>query len=202
MMLLMEKINIEVNFSTLSRTIQNNILSYKTNKTDWNHVTIKGKEKVRSHYFLEQNQKCAYCGKFYNNVHEMEIEHMANASKYYEFIMEPKNLCLVCPVCNQLKLAKDNVNTSPHNPIYSSNTFNIYHPHFDEPSHTFKYCYKYLLRGIDSHGKGNQTIKWLHFNYEEQIKDRIMHLHKIIKPKVINRKYSKLVKKASIYIDH
>lgn len=197
MTLLVNKINHPVDFNALSRTVSRNIAQYKTKMPKWCNVTSVGKDLVRSHYFIEQNQRCAYCGKFYNNVKEMEIEHIAHWSKYRVFIMEPENLCLVCSVCNNLKLDKDNITTIPYNLTYQLNAFLIYHPHFDNPEEVFQYRYKYILIGIDINGKGKKSIEWLQLNAEARIKDRIMNYSNI---KSINKKYAKLIKKASEYI--
>ena len=121
---------------------------------------------VRDHYRTEQNGSCAFCKAPISltaaaNCH---VEHLVPKSKRREFIFEPKNLCVICADCNQIKRAKETEGTET-DPLKrgdkaqlyprSSKAFLIVHPHFDIwDEHIAQFGKLY----VDLTDKGHYTI--------------------------------------------
>lgn len=110
---------------------------------DWGSPELElVRQYIRNHYRQEQKGFCAYCQgvvslQSANNCH---VEHIAPKSKYKKFMFEPKNMCVVCADCNEIKREQEIMNEEPdpvlkggtrkHYPR-SSSAFKIVHPHFD-----------------------------------------------------------------------
>lgn len=118
---------------------------------------------VRNHYRHEQRLQCVYCQEpiGVRAAHAAPIEHIVPKSEYLDFIFEPRNLCVVCPDCNEYK-GKGEVLCEPiisgarrrRYPTASS-SFRIIHPHIDEyEEHIIKANRIY----VDITPKGHFTI--------------------------------------------
>ncbi|MEE1982781.1 HNH endonuclease [Shewanella xiamenensis] len=122
------------------------------------------RSKIRNFYRTEQRGICAYCKsdvslRSASNAH---IEHIAPKSLYLSFMFEPKNLCVICADCNEIKRNQEvlnevvdtfsgKVNRYPR----SSSAFKIVHPLFDNyDEHILKKGRVY----IDRSAKGAFTI--------------------------------------------
>ncbi|WP_265169730.1 hypothetical protein [Pseudomonas solani] len=90
------------------------------------------------------------------------IEHIIPKSKKIEFIFEPKNLCVICPDCNEVKRSQEVTGDEP-NPLKrnaiqyprTSGAFKIVHPHFDNYSEHIIHANRIY---IDITPKGHWTI--------------------------------------------
>ncbi|WP_288457555.1 HNH endonuclease [uncultured Chryseobacterium sp.] len=133
---------------------------------DWSNDDIQDIRKYIRDYYRDLTKKCFYCRKEIslksaNNCH---IEHIIPKSSNLNFIFEPKNLCVICSDCNEIKLAKEVENkidkvTKRKKPYKrypkSSEAFLIIHPHFDNyDDHIFQ-CEDIY---IDLSPKGTYTM--------------------------------------------
>ncbi len=94
---------------------------------------------VREHYRNEQRLSCAYCMNPVSNraVANAPIEYIVPKSLYPHFMFEPRNLCVICADCNEIK--RDQEVVAPLDPLLKkrklypalSSLFRIVHPHFD-----------------------------------------------------------------------
>lgn len=121
---------------------------------------------VRNHYRVEQLGKCAYCkgGLSLQSAANCHVEHIAPKSKYIDYIFEPKNLCVVCADCNEIKREQevhdevpDTVNQGARRRRYprASSAFKIVHPHFDVYEEHIEVFGSYY---VDKSDKGHFTI--------------------------------------------
>lgn len=133
---------------------------------DWSHDDIKDIRKYIRDYYRDLTKKCFYCRKEIslqsaNNCH---IEHLIPKSINLNFIFEPKNLCVICSDCNEIKRIKEVENkidrvTKRKEPYKrypkSGESFLIVHPHFDNyEDHIFQ-CEDIY---IDLSPKGTYTM--------------------------------------------
>lgn len=121
---------------------------------------------VRSFYRSEQNGNCAFCKGpvSLQSAANCHIEHIVPKSRRPEFIFEPKNLCVICADCNEIKRSQETETKIPDTLTKgddakryprSSNAFLIVHPHFDEwKLHIIKFGELY----VDLSDKGAFTI--------------------------------------------
>lgn len=94
---------------------------------------------VRAYYRKEQKYKCAFCQQLASlkSAQGAQVEHIAPKSIYPQFLFEPKNLCVVCPDCNEYKknreiIADKAIKTNAKRDYpKSTDKFRIYHPHYD-----------------------------------------------------------------------
>ncbi len=160
----MADINKPINFSIKLKKIINYKLSDSTFKfSDWSNEDLLELRKFTRDYYRDLVKQCSYCKKDVslqsaNNCH---VEHIVPKSLApLKFIFEPKNLCVICADCNEIKknkIVEDNVvkRSKPTNYPRSSDAFLIYHPHFDVyEDHIFK-CEDIY---IDLSPKGSYTI--------------------------------------------
>lgn len=144
--------------------LNNPSFSYK----DWSDDSLSAiRSKVRSFYRKVQNGKCSYCKNILSiiSASNCHVEHIAPKSRYRDFIFEPKNLCVICADCNEIKRQQetiaeiiDTLYNGEKRKIYprSSNAFKIVHPHFDiYEDHILKLASGYYL---DKSKKGHFTI--------------------------------------------
>lgn len=124
---------------------------------------------IRQHYRTEQKGLCAYCKNVISvrSASNAHVEHIAPKSIYLNFIFEPKNLCVVCADCNEIKKNQEIFNLTPDTlrslpqgsprQLYprSSRAFLIVHPHFDNWD---DHLLKFGLRYTDKSEKGAFTI--------------------------------------------
>lgn len=144
------------------------------------------KKELRKFYRNEQKVLCAYCKSTVSVIYptNCHIEHIAPKSIHPEYIFEPKNLCVICADCNQIKRDQETINLIPdtikkkYKTKYpdKSEDFYIVHPHFDKyDDHILIVNGYYIDKGSK---KGNFTIgacllnrKLLIIGWEPQIVD-------------------------------
>ncbi|EIM13552.1 HNH endonuclease [Pseudomonas chlororaphis] len=120
------------------------------------------RREIREFYRNAQRLVCVYClGPVSNrSAAGAPIEHIVPKSQHPGFMFEPKNLCVICPDCNEYKSKRETL----ADPVliasrvnYPTNTdlFRIVHPHYDEyHEHIFK-CERLYVECSD---KGGYTI--------------------------------------------
>ncbi|MBN6518277.1 hypothetical protein JZM36_15555 [Acinetobacter pittii] len=126
----------------------------------------KVRKNIRDYYRKEQKGRCVYCREplSLQSASNCHVEHILPKSKYTSFIFEPKNLCVICADCNEIKREQETLEHSyqllKRSSIVrypkSSNAFLIVHPHFDDYDDHIK-----IIHGgyyIDLTPKGNKTI--------------------------------------------
>lgn len=130
---------------------------------------------LREYYRITQNGKCAYCKNQISlrSASNAQVEHIVPKSKYPEFVIVPKNLCVICSDCNEIKRNQEILNEIPtvttrlkikRYPTVSS-AFRIIHPHFDNyEEHIFEINGFYL----DKSKKGGYTILYCNLNRKLQ----------------------------------
>jgi 5-methylcytosine-specific restriction endonuclease McrA len=120
--------------------------------------------KIREFYRSEQTGICAYCKKGISLVSaaNAQVEHIAPKSLHPQFIFEPKNLCVICADCNEIKRSQETLNEVPDTVMRaiaqyprSSSAFKIVHPFFDEYDEHILVFGRYYLDLTD---KGHFTI--------------------------------------------
>jgi len=93
------------------------------------------REEIKRYYVSAQGSLCCYCGKPYpaDSLRYWDGEHILPKSLYPEFLFEPVNLAVACPICNSWKSHKD-ILVGKRGKKYPKNSakFSIVHPHFDE----------------------------------------------------------------------
>lgn len=116
-----------------------------------------------------QGHFCAFCG-LDLRTRGAQIEHIAPKAPhlYPQFMWEPKNLILACPLCNGFAKKSTYDSISTLDTRYSNCHFKIVHPYFDNPTHHFRYVMDpqtnlaYLITIQDIGGvpspKGKQSI--------------------------------------------
>jgi hypothetical protein len=135
--------------------------------TDWSGDDLALlRQFIRDHYRDQQIGICSYC-RGTVSVHSAancHVEHIAPKSKYLDFIFEPKNLCVICADCNEIKRSQETLNDVPDTVVKgnsrkryprSSRAFKIVHPHFDNwDEHIEQFGGFY----VDKSDKGHFTI--------------------------------------------
>ena len=163
----MPLVNKPVQFDSTLQILINKIQTSATHShSDWSSDDLAPLRRVvREHYRNTQRLKCAYClGPISDKaVDGAPIEHIAPKSLHLQFIFEPRNLCVICPECNFIKLNQETLNQidDPLKKIKtkryprSSKSFKIVHPHLDDYSeHIAKLGHLYI--GLSK--KGDWTI--------------------------------------------
>lgn len=129
---------------------------------DWSAPDLEAVRcEIRDYYRSVQRLQCVYCqgAVALRSAGGAPVEHIVPKSQYLSFMFEPKNLCVVCPDCNEYKSKKevfDPVMVAPRvNYPAIGNAFRIVHPHFDEyEEHIMKHNRVY----VDCSDKGGYTI--------------------------------------------
>lgn len=142
-------------------------------KEDWSAAKLDGfKKRVKKYYHGQQNHKCAYCRMdvslatgFYH------IEHIVPKSTHPEWMYEPYNLCLSCPICNSSKnnqeiLAEETVKKLPK----TSSDYLIVHPHIDNYFDHIEIVDGLLYKGLTT--KGVKTIEVCNLTRTELLAER------------------------------
>lgn len=103
---------------------------------------------------------CSYCGCVLNLTSGSEIDHVANQSRYPQFIFTELNLVLSCHFCNSpSKKGQKNTVNSQHND-YSQCQFKIVHPYLDDPDEHYDWLDESEGVIIQSKSeKGKESIK-------------------------------------------
>jgi uncharacterized protein (TIGR02646 family) len=90
-----------------------------------------------------QRNYCAYCGLKLDETSAPELEHIApKRPNHVELAFTPFNLCLACSFCNGFSKKGTDETVSAKNINYSKYSFNIVHPHFDDPAQHFEWAVK------------------------------------------------------------
>lgn len=163
--------------------------------TEWScDELIDVRAHIRQHYRNEQKGLCAYCKNMisFRSASNAHVEHIAPKSLYINFMFEPKNLCVVCADCNEIKK-----NQEIFSEVYDTlkprtqgiarqryprtpGAFLIVHPHFDNWD---DHLIKFGLRYTDKSDKGAFTIltcklnRYFHQNFgesEELVDDNVL----------------------------
>lgn len=163
----MPDISLAINFNKKDRELierksKDPLFSYQ----NWGDEDLKDLRKVIRDYYRDEQKSCTYCRKDISiqSASNSHVEHLIPKSKALNFIFEPKNLCVVCSDCNDIKKEKEVLsavdNTIKRKKEYkryptSTNAYLIYHPHFDKyEDHIFKCGDIY----IDCSPKGSYTM--------------------------------------------
>ena len=121
---------------------------------------------IRNHYRIQQQGICAYCKNpvSLHSAANCHVEHIAPKSKYLSFMFEPKNFCVACADCNEIKKDQETLSQEP-DPIQNgdqrvrypraASAFYIVHPHFDNYNDHIE-----IFNGhyVDKTEKGHFTI--------------------------------------------
>lgn len=164
----MPLINDVFNFTDDQKDLVNRKLDDENFKhSDWGCDELQEvRSSIRRFYRIRQLGKCAFC---YNEISlvsasNAQVEHIAPKSLHKRFMFEPKNLCVICADCNEIKRDQEvlvqipeTVNNPEGRVQYprASSAFKIVHPHFDD------YSEHILKRGkvyVDRTTKGQFTI--------------------------------------------
>lgn len=90
------------------------------------------KKVIKKHYLKAQDFRCAYCRQKVVVKHNAawDTEHILCKDQYPQFMFEPKNLCVSCKDCNNIKRAK-NVLTNKGRTTFpdAPDDYIICHPH-------------------------------------------------------------------------
>jgi len=100
------------------------------------------RSEIRDFYRTVQKGSCSYCKQPLSLVSALNchVEHIVPKSLHSEFTFTPKNLCVICADCNQIKREQETLGEIPETlerperrKMYprSSSAFKIIHPHFD-----------------------------------------------------------------------
>lgn len=164
----MSDIKSPVSFTNaLSKIIASKTGSSTFSHLDWGSPELEVvRSHIRAHYRVAQKGVCAYCKGLVSiqSASNCHVEHIAPKSKYQRFMFEPKNLCVVCADCNEIKREQE-VNSEEPDPLgkgkgqtlypRSSGAFKIVHPHFDVWDHHIQKFGPYFGDKTD---KGHFTI--------------------------------------------
>jgi uncharacterized protein (TIGR02646 family) len=133
--------------------------------TDWGSARLLDlRRNIRKHYRKKQKGLCAFCKEplSLHSSQNCNIEHLLHKSGYLDFIFEPKNLCLLCADCNEIKRAQEIINEVPKftkgaakKYPRTAERFLAYHPHFDKWDENI---IKFHKAYIDRTKKGSYTI--------------------------------------------
>lgn len=119
---------------------------------------------IRQHYRRLQKGLCAFCKAplSLQSARNCDIEHLMHKANNIDFMFEPKNLCVLCVDCNEIKRAQEIVGDIPEisqgeakQYPRASDRFLIYHPHFDKWDRHIK---KFNKLYVDRTKKGSYTI--------------------------------------------
>lgn len=145
--------------------VQNKIGSENFSHHSWGDDDIEHiRSRIRKFYRSQQQGICAYCKAPVSTSAAVnaQIEHIVPKSLHTKFTFEPKNMCVVCADCNEIKRQQevtsglsDTLRTPNIRYPRSSRAFKIVHPHFDN------YDEHILVKGriyVDKTDKGAFTI--------------------------------------------
>lgn len=163
---------VDINFSIQISKEAQKIIDLKIKSlfshNNWNDddlATIR--KEIRDFYRTQQKGICSYCKQSVSLVSALNchVEHIVPKSLHLEFIFTPKNLCVVCADCNQIKKEQETLGQIPQTMTRassrkrypnSSGAFKIIHPHFDKyDDHILILNGYYIDKGSK---KGNFTI--------------------------------------------
>ena len=138
------------------------------NHTNWgDDDLLEVRKEIRKFYRTKQKGICAFCKQTVSliSASNCHIEHIVPKSLHLEYIFTPKNLCVICADCNQIKRDQETLNEIPQTMNKSDsrkkypksgNGFYIVHPHFDNYDDHILIINGYYID--KSSKKGNFTI--------------------------------------------
>ncbi len=164
----MADISSSINISKDSQNVIDERLKSSFSYSNWSDddLAIVRKE-IRDFYRNEQKGICSYCRQSVSLVSALNchVEHIVPKSLHLDFIFTPKNLCVICADCNQIKKEQETLGQIPQTMTKansrkryptSSGAFKIVHPHFDNyEDHILVLNGYYIDKGSK---KGNFTI--------------------------------------------
>lgn len=134
---------------------------------NWSDDDLAGiRKSLRDHYRIEQTGVCCFCRNTVSlqSALNSHVEHIAPKSLYKDFMFNPKNLCVICTDCNEIKRNQEVFDKVPDTVTagqtrrrypYASSAFRIVHPHIDEyDDHILQVDKLY----VDLTSKGHFTI--------------------------------------------
>ncbi|WP_350603860.1 HNH endonuclease [Pseudoalteromonas sp. SMN1298-MNA-CIBAN-0114] len=140
----MAEIEKEVLFNKTQQQLISDIVGNPNFKhSDWNNEDLSKelsdlRSFIRKHYKTQQKKRCAYCRKDVSVVSALNchIEHIVPKSLHDKYMFLPKNLCIACADCNQIKKDVETLTLNKEGKkrtLYprASSAFKIVHPHFD-----------------------------------------------------------------------
>ncbi|ACA57504.1 hypothetical protein FDC45_11060 [Clostridium botulinum] len=155
------------------------------NGTDWTSKDakyLKIRKKLKDYLCDINSQCCFFCKSKINTGNSNgTIEHILSKSEYSMFTYKPENLTYSCIRCNLLKSAskvltdeeiKKKMNYTYNTYPFESKSFKIIHPYLDD----YDKCITLddiFYKGIDSEGKGSNTIKLYNLNRLELAENKI-----------------------------
>jgi uncharacterized protein (TIGR02646 family) len=164
----MADINLSLSLSKKSRDTITTKLSNPFIHTNWGDDDLQEvRKEIRDFYKYQQKGICSYCKQNVSivSVANCHVEHIVPKSIHLDFIFTPKNLCVICADCNQIKRDQETLGEIPETMTNasnrrrypsSSNAFKIVHPHFDNyDDHILIINGCYIDKGSK---KGNFTI--------------------------------------------
>jgi 5-methylcytosine-specific restriction endonuclease McrA len=165
----------------------------KDNWTRYQYEPIK--QRLKRELYLNQLDRCAYCRREVEAAAKYEpLDHIVAQSKRPEWMLEPKNLIVVCDSCNNLKNAEQtltdayvNTNVFPNN----SNAFLVFNPHFDIWEEHLNYEEDIFITPIPQ-SKGANTIEICKLYRFNVIVNRAKEL-KLAQKEPINRIFNRLI---------
>lgn len=120
------------------------------------------KSEIRYRLLRNQSSICAYCGLDLGGTSEGQIEHIAPKAKYPHFTFEKDNLAMACHFCNGFSKKGNHDTISLSSPNYSSCSFKLVHPYFDDPRDHYGWLSEQKKIIIQSKSaKGFYSIKML-----------------------------------------
>ncbi len=125
-----------------------NLIRNKKSQTGFNHTSWSDNDleplrnSLRVFYRNEQNGFCAFCRQNVSLTSALNchVEHIVPKSLHLDFIFIPKNICVICADCNQIKRDQETLGEIPDTVTSpttrrqyprASSSFEIVHPHFD-----------------------------------------------------------------------
>ncbi|ENO1078632.1 MULTISPECIES: HNH endonuclease [Enterobacter] len=146
------------------------LISELKNRPDFDHdiwssdELLNLRKNIRKYYREVQKGKCAFCKAplSLQSARNCDIEHLIHKSGNVNFMFEPKNLCVLCADCNEIKRAQEIIGEIPK--VVKGKTvkypgvserFLIYHPHYDTWDRHIK---KFNKIYVDRTKKGSYTI--------------------------------------------
>lgn len=171
----MADINRTIEFTDIQRRLINaKLYDAGFSHKNWSEDDLRDiRKSIRNFYRNEQHGFCSYCKNSVSlsSVFNCHVEHIAPKSKYREFIFEPKNLCVICADCNEIKREQETLGEIPDTVKKggkrkryprTSKAFKIVHPHFDDyEEHIEIFANQFYA---DKTEKGGYTILYCRLN--------------------------------------
>lgn len=175
----MDKLARILNYSLIGKTYdltdeENSLLidNPTFENVDWDKYRFQNlKGKIRRHYGIRQNRRCAYCRITINpDGGGNAVEHIMPRIRKPQWMFVQHNLSISCLHCNSSKNTENvmvkHENDYGHAPEYcpiNTNEFKIFNPHFDIWTEHFEIQDEFFLVPIPN-TKGPNTYKFCNLN--------------------------------------